>query len=77
MGDVFEALTQAIKGAPAIALSAAFVWGILSIVLSPCHLASIPLIIGFIGKQGRVSALRAFCLSFVFAAGILENKLRM
>ena len=40
---------------------AAFVWGILSILLSPCHLSSIPLIVGFIDEQGRMSTKRAFC----------------
>ncbi len=54
-----------------IALFAAFVWGILSILLSPCHLASIPLIVGFIDKQGRISTGRAFLISFLFASGIL------
>jgi cytochrome c-type biogenesis protein len=47
------------------------VWGILSIVLSPCHLASIPLIVGFIDKQGTMSTRRAFAISTLFAAGIL------
>lgn len=71
MEQLFTALTKAVEGAPAIALSAAFVWGILSIVLSPCHLASIPLIIGFIDEQGRISTRRAFTISALFALGIL------
>lgn len=54
-----------------IALGAAVLWGILSIVLSPCHLASIPLIVGFISGQGQVSARRAFWTSTLFAVGIL------
>ncbi len=47
------------------------VWGILSILLSPCHLASIPRIVGFIDKQGRISTRRAFAISTLFAVGIL------
>ena len=39
MGELFGVLSRAIEGAPAVALSAAFVWGVLSVVLSPCHLA--------------------------------------
>jgi len=65
------ALTRAVEGTPAIALSAAFLWGILSILLSPCHLASIPLIVGFIDEQGRISTRRAFGISALFAVGIL------
>ena len=43
----------------------------LSILLSPCHLASIPLIVGFIGNQGRISSRRAFSLAGLFSVGIL------
>jgi cytochrome c-type biogenesis protein len=60
-----------VEGAPALALGASFVWGVLSILLSPCHLASIPLIVGFIDQQGRMSTRRAFAISALFAGGIL------
>ena len=71
MTELFTVLTHAVEGAPAVAISAAIVWGILSIILSPCHLASIPLIVGFIDNQGRMSTKRAFLVSTVFALGIL------
>ena len=71
MEEVFNWLYGSLHSAPAMALAAAFIWGILSILLSPCHLASIPLIIGFIDTQGRISAKRAFYISSLFAVGIL------
>jgi len=71
MEKLFTTLTHAVEGTPAIALTAAFAWGILSILLSPCHLASIPLIVGFIDEQGRISTKRAFIISTLFAVGIL------
>ncbi len=71
MEQLFSTLTHAIQGTPVIAVAAAFVWGILSIILSPCHLASIPLIVGFIDDQGRISTRRAFIISLLFSAGIL------
>jgi len=71
MEKLFTTLTHAVKSTPAIALAAAFVWGILSILLSPCHLASIPLIVGFVDQQGRMSTKRAFFISTLFAVGIL------
>lgn len=71
MEQLFVTLTQAVEGTPAIAIGASFVWGILSILLSPCHLASIPLIVGFIDEQGQITTRRAFWLSTVFAGGIL------
>jgi cytochrome c-type biogenesis protein len=71
MQELFTQLTRAVESAPLIAFGAAFIWGILSILLSPCHLASIPLIVGFIDEQGRISTRRAFHISTLFAAGIL------
>ncbi|MFH2052120.1 MAG: cytochrome c biogenesis protein CcdA [bacterium] len=71
MGTVFESLTGAVEGAPHVALLAALAWGVLSIVLSPCHLASIPLIVGFIQGRGESAPGRAALLSTLFAAGIL------
>jgi len=69
--ELFTSLSRSVEGAPLIALGAAVVWGILSIVLSPCHLASIPLIVGFISEQGTVTTRRAFWTSTLFAVGIL------
>ncbi len=69
--QLFAALTHAVEGAPHIALTAALLWGVLSIILSPCHLASIPLIVGFIDEQGRISTRRAFWIALLFSAGIL------
>jgi len=71
MQELFRQLTQAVEGAWYLAFCASFIWGILSILLSPCHLASIPLIVGFIDEQGRISAKRAFWISTLFAVGIL------
>jgi len=71
MEQLFTNLSHAVEGAPLIALTASVVWGILSILLSPCHLASIPLIVGFISGQGRVSTARAAGIATLFATGIL------
>lgn len=69
--QLFTNLTDAVESTPLIAICAAFTWGVLSIILSPCHLASIPLIVGFIDEQGRISTKRAFWISVLFAVGIL------
>jgi cytochrome c-type biogenesis protein len=71
MQELFTSLSRAVESAPLIAFGAAFIWGILSILLSPCHLASIPLIVGFIDGQGRISTRRAFYIATLFAVGIL------
>jgi len=71
MTELFASLTRAVEGSAGIALGASLLWGVLSIILSPCHLASIPLIVAFIGGQGATTTRRAFGLSSAFAVGIL------
>jgi len=71
MENIFVWLTQSLTGSAWLALTASFTWGILSILLSPCHLSSIPLIVGFIDGQGIVTKKRAFVLASLFSAGIL------
>jgi cytochrome c-type biogenesis protein len=71
MEKLFTSLTRAVEATPLMAVAASFVWGILSVVLSPCHLSSIPLVVGFIDQQGRMSTKRAFAISALFAGGIL------
>lgn len=67
----FETLTMALYANPGVAIMASFAWGILSILLSPCHLASIPLIIGFLNGQKDKSVWNSFKLSSYFTLGIL------
>lgn len=71
MDSLFISLSHGVTSSPLIALIAAAGWGVLSILLSPCHLASIPLIVGFIDGQERMSTRRAFIISNLFAVGIL------
>lgn len=71
METLFTTLTHAIEGSVWLAVTAAALWGVLSILLSPCHLSSIPLIVGFMSGQGRISTARAFVISSLFAFGIL------
>ncbi len=68
---ILEWLSGAMESTPLVALLGSFIWGLLSILLSPCHLSGIPLIVGFIDGQGKVSTKRAFALSTLFSVGIL------
>lgn len=68
---IFNTLYEALMGAAWIAVLASVGWGVLSILLSPCHLSSIPLIVGFISSQGKISVRRTFYMSLIFAVGIL------
>ncbi|MGK7311842.1 MAG: hypothetical protein ACN0LA_06335 [Candidatus Longimicrobiales bacterium M2_2A_002] len=51
-------------------MAAALGWGVVSVLLSPCHLAGIPLIIGYVASSDSLlSPWRAFSLSLAFAVG--------
>ncbi|MDA3814373.1 MAG: cytochrome C biogenesis protein [Candidatus Cloacimonetes bacterium] len=71
MLELFEKLTMALYGNPGIAIGASFLWGILSILISPCHLASIPIVVAFINEQKDISTKKAFFISLNFSLGIL------
>ncbi len=68
---IFTTLYEAMNGTVWLAIVASFVWGVLSILLSPCHLSSIPLIVGFISSQGKITTRRTFYISSIFSIGIL------
>lgn len=69
--DIFNSLSYALYENYWIALTASFGWGVVSILLSPCHLSSIPLIVGFINSQGALTIKRTFTVALLFSIGIL------
>ncbi|MBT8041600.1 MAG: cytochrome C biogenesis protein [Kiritimatiellales bacterium] len=71
MSDLFQFLEYALTHSTLAAFAAAFAWGVCSMVLSPCHLAAIPLIIAYVNEQNSSSVRSAAWLAFVFAFGIL------
>ena len=71
MDALFTSLTHALYGSYSLALLASFAWGVLSILLSPCHLSSIPLVIGFLTSKSERKTSRGIFLAFIFAVGIL------
>jgi cytochrome c-type biogenesis protein len=70
---LFAFLTHALEGHAALALGAAVAWGAVSVLLSPCHLATVPLLIGYISSQSDVTPRRAFTISILFALGLLAT----
>lgn len=71
MNTLFEYSNSLMNSNFIFVLLGTFIWGILSIILSPCHLTSIPLIIGFIDSSEVKTTQRRFLLSFLFSLGIL------
>lgn len=66
-----QQIMQWIGGSLFFAMLGSFIWGIFTVILSPCHLAAIPLIIGYIGSRGTQTTKNAFHTSLIFSSGIL------
>lgn len=71
LADVMEALGRALYESFPIALGASFLWGLASMILSPCHLVSVPLVMGYIGGDPSFSNRRERTkLALLFALGM-------
>lgn len=64
-------ISAMLAAAPIVAVTAAFLWGLASILLSPCHLVCVPLLIGYLNGRGEGRPTGGTLLSLLFAAGIL------
>ncbi len=51
----------------------AFLWGIASVLLSPCGISSVPLVVSYVANTDNPSRLRAFMISCAFCSGIVFN----
>lgn len=69
--SLVASVATALSRPGALSFGAALLWGIMSVALSPCHMGSIPLIVGFINNGQKASRARAFRLSLLFALGLL------
>jgi cytochrome c-type biogenesis protein len=60
-----------IAGGSTIATAGCFLWGMVSVLFSPCHLASIPLIVAYVGGQQRaIDPKQAGLYAAAFTAGL-------
>lgn len=67
----FLTVNEWIAAGTAIAALGCFLWGMISVAFSPCHLASIPLIVAYVGGQEqRVEIRQAGYYSFAFSSGL-------
>ena len=54
-----------------MAAAGCFAWGVISVMLSPCHLASIPLIVTYVaGQEKAVDPRRAALYAVIFTGGL-------
>ena len=74
MAELLTAFGSAFTATAALAVPAAFAWGVLSVALSPCHLSSVPLVVAYMSGGAELPAgRRALALSSAFAVGILGS----
>ncbi|MFH1138649.1 MAG: cytochrome c biogenesis protein CcdA [Pseudomonadota bacterium] len=71
MDQALIAINYWITSGSAIAAVGCLAWGMVSVVLSPCHMASIPLIVSYVaGQDGNVRARRAAVYALAFTGGL-------
>ncbi len=69
--SIFLTVNEWIAGGTMIAALGCFLWGMISVVFSPCHLASIPLIVAYVGgQQTLVKPKEAGLYSVAFTSGL-------
>lgn len=71
MDAILLTVNQWLTASPAVALPGAFLWGMVSVLLSPCHMASIPLLIAYVAGQNIIPPPRqAARFAALFALGL-------
>jgi cytochrome c-type biogenesis protein len=69
--NLFLAVNEWMAGGSLLAAAGCFAWGMISVLFSPCHLASIPLIVAYVGGQQKALVpLKAAAYAAAFSAGL-------
>jgi cytochrome c-type biogenesis protein len=69
--QAFLTIHQWMSGGVLIAAVGCFFWGVVSVAFSPCHIASIPLIVGYVaGQEKALRARDAAYYAGVFSIGL-------
>lgn len=70
LNSLFMLLGQALEQSLPIMLLASLLWGVCSVVLSPCHVSSIPLVVGYVSRNGGQSSRTTLSVALYFSAGV-------
>jgi cytochrome c-type biogenesis protein len=71
LDSFFLTVNEWMSGGLAVAAAGCFLWGIISVLFSPCHIASIPLIVAYVGGQQETLKPRdAATYSVAFTSGL-------
>jgi len=71
LNSIFIMVNQWMTQGIILAAVGCFSWGLISVLFSPCHLASIPLIVGYVGGQEKmIQPSQASLYSILFTSGL-------
>jgi cytochrome c-type biogenesis protein len=71
MDQIFLLINQWMTSGVFLGALGCFLWGMVSVLFSPCHLASIPLIVGYVAGQDRiVKGRQATVYAILFTSGL-------
>ena len=71
MDRVFLAVNEWLTAGSFLANLGSFLWGMISVLFSPCHLAAIPLMVGYVaGQEKAASARHATRYAVAFTGGL-------
>jgi len=74
LDSLFLTVNEWMAGGIILAALGCFLWGMISVVFSPCHLASIPLIVAYVGGQQQILKPReAARYSVAFTVGLFTT----
>lgn len=69
--QAFLAINHWMLGSLGLALLGSLLWGVVSVLFSPCHLATIPLIIAYVGGQQKLlNGKKAAFYAILFSLGL-------
>ena len=72
---MISSIFNAMYSSGALKYFGAFLWGIASVLLSPCGISTVPLVVGYVANSDSPSHWRAFKISCAFCLGIVMNLL--
>jgi cytochrome c-type biogenesis protein len=74
LDQMFLEINSWMTSGTAVAALGCFLWGLVSVLFSPCHLASIPLIVGYVAGQGRlIEGRQAATYAAAFTIGLFTT----
>ena len=72
---MISSIFNAMYSSGALKYIGAFLWGVASVLLSPCGISEVPLVVGYVANSDSPSHWQAFKISCAFCLGIVMNLL--